>query len=140
MKLELDGKVAVVTGASKGIGFAVTRALTNEGAHVVAGARGASPELATLAETAKVEIVTVDLSTPDGPGELVASALEHGGIDILINNVGAVSPRLGGFLSITDDDWLQSLNLNLMAPCARPGRCCRQWSNRVMALSSQPVR
>ncbi len=43
MKLELDGKVAVVTGASKGIGLAVTRALTNEGVHVVAGPGGPLP-------------------------------------------------------------------------------------------------
>jgi NAD(P)-dependent dehydrogenase (short-subunit alcohol dehydrogenase family) len=115
MKLELDGKVAVVTGASKGIGLATTRALTYEGVHVVAGARESTAELDSLVGMGLVEPVTVDLSTSSGPGDLVAVALEHGRIDILINNVGAVTPRLGGFLSITDDDWSHSLNLNLMA-------------------------
>jgi len=52
---------------------------------------------------------------PRGPHDLVAAALEHGRLDILVNNVGAVTPRLGGFLSVTDDDWLFSLMLNLLA-------------------------
>ena len=52
---------------------------------------------------------------PPDPADLAAAALAHGRIDILINNVGAARPRLGGFLSITDEDWAASLNLNLMA-------------------------
>jgi NAD(P)-dependent dehydrogenase (short-subunit alcohol dehydrogenase family) len=115
VKLDLDGKVAVVTGASKGIGLAVTRVLADEGVHVVAGARRGSDHLKALVDTGMVEAVAVDLSTPSGPADLVEVALEHGRIDILINNVGAGTPRLGGFLSITDDDWLLSLTLNLMA-------------------------
>ena len=59
--------------------------------------------------------VSVDLSTADGPAELVASALEDGPLDVLVNNVGAVTPRLDGFLSVTDDQWLQSLTLGFMA-------------------------
>jgi NAD(P)-dependent dehydrogenase (short-subunit alcohol dehydrogenase family) len=59
--------------------------------------------------------VEVDLSTASGPTDLAALALEHGRIDILVNNVGAVAPRLGGFLAVTDDQWLYTLNLNLMA-------------------------
>ena len=116
MQLGLEGKVAVVTGASRGIGLAATRALTDEGAHVVAGARKSTPELEALVGAGSVESVAVDLSTPSGPADLVAvAALAHGRIDILVNNVGAAQPRLGGFLSITDEDWAASLNLNLMA-------------------------
>jgi NAD(P)-dependent dehydrogenase (short-subunit alcohol dehydrogenase family) len=115
MKLGLDGKLAVVTGASAGIGLAVTRALTNEGVHVVAGARKSSTELDLLVSTGVVQLVPVDLSTPSGPVDLAATALAHGRIDILINNVGAARPRLGGFLSITDEDWDSSIALNLMA-------------------------
>lgn len=115
MQLGLEGKVAVVTGASRGIGLAVTRALTSEGAHVVAGARTSSAELDALVGTGTAESVAVDLSTPSGPADLAAAALAHGKIDILINNVGAAHPRLGGFLTITDEDWTASLNLNLMA-------------------------
>ena len=115
MKLGLEGKVAVVTGASTGIGLAVTRALANEGVHVVAGARKSSAELDVLVATGVVQSVPVDLSTPSGPVDLAAVALEHGRIDILVNNVGAARPRLGGFLSITDEDWAFSMALNLMA-------------------------
>lgn len=111
----LKDKVAVVTGASVGIGLAVTQALANEGAHVVAGARKSSPELDALVGTGVVQSVKVDLATPSGPGDLASVALEHGHIDILVNNVGAARPRLGGFLSITDEDWAFSMALNLMA-------------------------
>jgi len=113
MDLGIQGKVAVVTGASKGIGLAVTRGLVEEGAHVVAGARTSSPELETLVHEGSVQMVPVDLSEPGGPATLVAAAGDR--IDILINNVGAAHPRLGGFLSVTDEEWLTTLNLDLMA-------------------------
>jgi NAD(P)-dependent dehydrogenase (short-subunit alcohol dehydrogenase family) len=113
--LGLYGKVAVVTGASKGIGLAITRALAAEGVRVVAGARTIASELAALAAGGMVHPWAVDLSTPDGPRELVARTDEYGGLDILVNNVGSVTPRLAGFLSVTDDQWWTSLNLNLMA-------------------------
>ena len=115
MQLGLEGKVAIVTGASRGIGLAVTQALASEGAHVVAGARTSSAELDALVGSGAVESVAVDLATPSGPADLAAAALAHGRIDILVNNVGAAQIRLDGFLSITDDDWAASLNLNLMA-------------------------
>jgi len=115
VELGLRGKVAVVTGASKGIGLAVTKALVGEGVRVVAGARDVGGELATLAGSGAVRPVAVDLSTADGPQALVAQSGEYGGLDILVNNVGAVALRLGGFLSVTDDEWSASLNLTFMA-------------------------
>jgi NAD(P)-dependent dehydrogenase (short-subunit alcohol dehydrogenase family) len=116
MDLQLSGRVAVVTGASKGIGLAVTRALVGAGAVVVAGARVITDELVTLAEDGSVRPVPVDLATPDGPGQLVDVAVSaFGGVDVLVNNVGAVRPRLGGFLSVTDDDWLTALTINFLA-------------------------
>lgn len=112
MDLGLQDKVAVVTGASKGIGLAVARLLAAEGAHVVGGARSAG----ALAGLDRVTAVEVDLSSPDGPAELVARARdEHGRIDVLVNNVGAVRPRLDGFLTITDDDLQRSLELNYVS-------------------------
>src|SRR3954469_13776053 len=72
--LGLKGKVAVVTGASKGIGLAIVRALAEEGVEVVAGALTSSRELDDLAASAPVRVLTVDLSTPDGPGRLVDAA------------------------------------------------------------------
>ena len=109
MDLELDGKVAVVTGASKGIGLAVARELAAEGARVVAGARTVD----SLQDLDGVAAVAVDLGRPDGPGRLVAEALErHGRVDVLVNNVGAVRIRLDGFLGTSDDEFEWALQLN----------------------------
>ncbi|MFB7677158.1 oxidoreductase [Kitasatospora purpeofusca] len=114
MDLHLAGKVAVVTGASKGIGLAVTRALAAEGVHVVAVARSTPGALTDLAPQAHP--VSADLTTADGPAAAVEEAVSvFGGLDILVNNVGAVRPRPAGFLSVTDDDWIQGLTINLLA-------------------------
>jgi NAD(P)-dependent dehydrogenase (short-subunit alcohol dehydrogenase family) len=115
VEIGVAGKHAIVTGASKGIGLAITQALVREGAYVTAGARESSPELDELSDASEVQSVTVDLSSPTGPDELVAAALGHAPVDILINNVGAVTPRLEGFLAITDEQWAHSLTLNLLA-------------------------
>jgi NAD(P)-dependent dehydrogenase (short-subunit alcohol dehydrogenase family) len=115
MDLELAGRTALVTGASKGIGLAIARALAGEGVTVVAGALTGSSELDELAGSADVRVVSVDLTTPGGPGELVAAAAELGGIDIVVNNVGAVRPRLQGFAALTDEDWDWALTINFLA-------------------------
>jgi len=115
MEIGVAGKHAVVTGASKGIGLAITQALVREGAYVTAGARESSPELDQMSDASAGQSITVDLSSPTGPDELVAAALAHAPVEILINNVGAVTPRLDGFLAITDDQWAHSLTLNLLA-------------------------
>ena len=112
MELGLGGKVAVVTGASKGIGLAVTRMLAAEGALVIAGARSTD----TLAGIERVSAVAVDLVQADGPELLVARAIEqHGHVDVLVNNVGGVKLRLDGFLQTSDADFEASLQLNFFA-------------------------
>lgn len=121
MDLKLSGKTAVVTGASKGIGLAVTRALAAAGAHVVAGARTRGEALRVLEEDGRVSFVPVDLSRPDSAEELVAAAVHRGGIDVLVNNVGAVAVRPGGFAGITDEQWRASWELNVMG-IVRPTR------------------
>ena len=115
MDLRLKGKVAVVTGASKGIGLAVTKAFVAEGALVIAGARDVGSELRSLADGGAVDAVSIDLATANGPQALVAQAHKRGGLDIVVNNVGAVALRLEGFSSVTDDQWMSSFNLNFMA-------------------------
>src|SRR5690348_12113860 len=116
MDLHLAGKVAVVTGASKGIGLAITRSLAAEGVRVVAGAMNGSAELDILADQKGVHPVLVDLTTPHGPATLIAEGLSRfDAIDILINNVGAVRPRLQGFLAVTDEDWNWAMTINFFA-------------------------
>jgi NAD(P)-dependent dehydrogenase (short-subunit alcohol dehydrogenase family) len=116
MDMQLTGRTAVVTGASRGIGLAVTRALLAEGVRVVAGAREITAELSALAAEGEVSAVEVDLTTPTGPADLIAAAVgAHGGVDILVNNVGAVRPRTAGFLAVTDDDWDATLAVNFLA-------------------------
>lgn len=121
MDLHLSGKTAVVTGASKGIGFAVTKALIDAGAHVVAGSRTRGEGLAALEQTGQVSFVAVDLSRPDAADKLVSAAAHRGGIDVLVNNVGAVTVRPGGFAGITDEQWQESWDLNVMGT-VRPTR------------------
>jgi NAD(P)-dependent dehydrogenase (short-subunit alcohol dehydrogenase family) len=112
MDLHLTGKVAVVTGASKGIGLAVVEALVGEGALVVAGARSTS----SLEGIDGVTAVAVDLASPDGPAALVARAIEvHGRVDVLVNNVGAVRLRLEGFLGTSDDEFAWAMQMNFFA-------------------------
>jgi NAD(P)-dependent dehydrogenase (short-subunit alcohol dehydrogenase family) len=109
MDLMLDGKVAVVTGASRGIGLAVTRALVNEGSFVVAGARTTS----ALFDIGQVTAVAIDLADPTAPAQLVQRALDdYGRIDVLVNNVGAVRLRLTGFLNTTDADFEWAMHMN----------------------------
>jgi len=120
MDQELAGKVVVVTGASRGIGLAIVRALAAEGAVVVAGVRSSNAELESVG--GDVQIVTGDLATADGPGLLIDAAVAaHGRLDVLVNNIGGVRPRLDGFASVTDEDWLWAFATNLM-PAVRATR------------------
>src|ERR1700722_18146218 len=109
MDLGLAGKVAVVTGANKGIGFAVTQALLAEGAQVVAGSRSTE----NLDGLERVIAVPVNLVLADGPARLVQRAIdEHGRLDVLVNNVGAVRIRTDGFLGTSDEEFEWALQLN----------------------------
>jgi NAD(P)-dependent dehydrogenase (short-subunit alcohol dehydrogenase family) len=110
--LELSEKVAVVTGASKGIGLAIVRSLASEGAHVIAGALTVD----SLHGMERVSAMEVDLVEPGGSERLVAEATaRHGSVDILVNNVGGVRLRVDGFLSVSDEDFERSLQLNFFA-------------------------
>jgi NAD(P)-dependent dehydrogenase (short-subunit alcohol dehydrogenase family) len=109
MDLQLAGKIAVVTGASKGIGLAVTRALLEEGAVVVAGARNTEG----LDRMERVTALALDLSAPEAPAQLIQHAVDkHGRIDVLVNNVGAVRLRLQGFLGTSDDEFEWAMKMN----------------------------
>jgi NAD(P)-dependent dehydrogenase (short-subunit alcohol dehydrogenase family) len=114
MDLGLQGKIAVVTGGSRGMGLATVRALVDEGVKVVAGARSRGADLEALGEA--VTPVSVDLSTPDGPGALVQRAIdEHGGLDLLVNNVGGADVNFGPPHELTDELWSRTIDLNFLS-------------------------
>jgi NAD(P)-dependent dehydrogenase (short-subunit alcohol dehydrogenase family) len=128
MELELEGKVAVITGAGKGIGLATVRALVREGALVVAGSRSATPELTALSEESGVHVELLDLASATGAGVLVDAAIaKHGRIDVLVNNLGATKPR-GGFLNVSDEDWQRSIEVNFFSAV----RACRAALPRLL--------
>ncbi len=106
---EFEGRRALVTGGSRGIGAAIAQRLLDSGATVVTTARSRTedtPEKSTF--------VTADIRSVSGVEELVDKALAVlGGLDILVNNAGAAQVHLDG--NISDDEWLDSLNVNFLS-------------------------
>jgi NAD(P)-dependent dehydrogenase (short-subunit alcohol dehydrogenase family) len=137
MDLELADKVAVVTGANKGIGFAVTQALLGEGAYVVAG----SLSTKNLDGLDRVVAMPVNLAAADGPALLVQRAIEeHGRLDVLVNNVGAVRIRVEGFLGTSDEEFEWAMQMNffagLRATRAALGPMFEQGSGSIVNVAS----
>jgi NAD(P)-dependent dehydrogenase (short-subunit alcohol dehydrogenase family) len=120
--LRLNDTLAVVTGASRGIGLAAAGALLDEGATVIGVARTPTDESRALEASAGFRFHPADLSDAagiarfrdelGGADELTGAG---GRVGILVNNVGSAPPRPGGFASITDDDWLRTYELNALA-------------------------
>ena len=114
----LAGKIAIVTGASRGIGRAIALRLAQDGATLVLASR-TEGDLAKVASEIKsrggnATCVAKDLRIPEAPAALVKSALDaHGAIDIVVNNAGAT--KRGDFFELTDADWSDGFALKLMA-------------------------
>ena len=113
MDLGLAGRTVVVTGAGKGIGLATVRALLDEGALVVAGSRSANDDTRALEAREGFAFVEVDLGSADGPKRLIDAAGSE--IHAIVNNVGSAPVRPEGFASISDEDWLGTFTLNVLA-------------------------
>jgi NAD(P)-dependent dehydrogenase (short-subunit alcohol dehydrogenase family) len=112
MKLNLNSKRAVVTGASQRIGLATVEALVREGAEVVGVARTITPE---LKETGAIP-VPADLSTVDGIDVVMRQALDElGGVDLLANDVGGADPAGMGFLEAHHDERQTFFPLNVLS-------------------------
>src|SRR4051812_45028383 len=120
--MDFSGKVALVTGASRGIGAAVAKTLAVHGAIVLAGARGHNADWTAGEITAtggKAEAVELDVTTPASVESVVAAALaKHGRIDILVNNAGIARDQL--MLRMKRDDWdaVMATNLTGAFTCA----------------------
>lgn len=113
MDLGLEGRVAIVTGASRGIGRAVVDRLTAEGCEVLAVSRSGGDGPGDLAS---------DVTDPDASGEVVRACLERfGRLDVLVNNVGGAEPV--PFDDLTDDHWQQAFELNFFS-AVRMARAC----------------
>ena len=115
MKLALDGKVALVTGANRGIGAAIALELAREGMHLCLVARD-SQKLESVAGSLRrahninVQVLSSDLRDPAAPGQAVAAAVgRFGRLDLLVNNAGAT--KRADFFTLTDEDWADGFAL-----------------------------
>jgi NAD(P)-dependent dehydrogenase (short-subunit alcohol dehydrogenase family) len=109
---ELSGKIALVTGGTKGAGKAIAERLLQAGATVIITARNA-PEAAN----SKLHFIPADLSKQEGTQKVISEVLsKHGRLDILVNNLGSSETPAGGFASLSDKDWESTLQANLLAP------------------------
>src|SRR5215208_4401128 len=115
MDLLLSNKVAIVTGASRGIGKAIAETLSTEGMNVVLVARSHA-ELESLARSLSNDslVQAIDLRSPQAAGEVVAATVEKfGRLDLLVNNAGAT--KRGDFFTLTDEEWQDGLALKFYA-------------------------
>ncbi|WP_423821079.1 SDR family oxidoreductase [Salinisphaera sp. SPP-AMP-43] len=130
MKIELNGKTALITGSTGGIGLAIGKGLAESGATVVLNGRkrervdAAIADLKAAVPNADVRGVTADLGTADGCNEVVEA---EPNVDILVNNVGLFGPH--DFFDVPDDTWQQFFDVNVMSGV----RLSRAYAPRMQA-------
>ncbi|WP_140937303.1 SDR family oxidoreductase [Sphingobacterium lumbrici] len=109
---ELSGKIALVTGGTKGTGKAIAERLLNAGATVIITARN-KPEQ----PNEQLHFISADLSKSAGTQKVANEVLQKfGRLDILVNNLGGSETKGGGFAVLSDEDWEHSIQTNLLAP------------------------
>ena len=148
MDLGIRAKVALVTGASEGLGFATARALATEGARLAMAARR-EDRLRSAAEeirsTTGAEVISVaaDVSVPDQASRLVEEVGEKlGPVEILVANAGG--PKPGHFADLSWDDWVRAFQqvvgtVHHLAFAVLPGMRARGWG-RIVSIQSMSVR
>jgi 3-oxoacyl-[acyl-carrier protein] reductase len=142
MDMGITDRVALVTGASRGLGFAAAKALRAEGCRVAICGRDAQRLADAAAQLDAVRIVA-DMSDPDGPARVVYDTVEAlGPVEILVANAGGPTP--GGFLAVDEADWERALQQNLMGTvrlirAVLPSMRERGWG-RIITITSRTVR
>jgi NAD(P)-dependent dehydrogenase (short-subunit alcohol dehydrogenase family) len=142
MDLKLAGKVALVTGSTAGIGFAIARSLASEGAHVYLNGRtqqrvnAALAAIRSQAPASKLDGLVADFSGSAG-AEAVIAKLPL--VDVLVNNVGIFEPK--PFAEITDADWYRFFEVNVMSGVRLSrhylaGMLQKNWG-RILFISSE---
>ena len=112
MILKLEGKVALVTGSTQGIGQAIAIRLSEEGAKVVINYRSSSERAEETLKQVQGYGIEADLGIVDDVRRLIAESIEHyGQLDILVNNAGI--EKRGSFLDVTESDYDEVLNVNM---------------------------
>jgi 3-oxoacyl-[acyl-carrier protein] reductase len=112
----LNGKVALVTGASRGIGAAIAEVLARDGAHVVGlDVPAQAAELDAVTGPLNGSSLTVDITALSAPGQIAEHLLEHhGGVDVVVHNAGVTRDKTLG--RMTDELWEMVIGINLTAP------------------------
>jgi NAD(P)-dependent dehydrogenase (short-subunit alcohol dehydrogenase family) len=142
MDFQLEGKLALVTGSTAGIGLAIASDLAGEGSSVIVNGRskervtGAVEQIRRKHRDAKLHEFAGDLSTPVAAGQVASRFPE---VDILINNLGRYEPK--PFAELTDQDWMSTIETNFMSGvrlCRHylPGMKARNWG-RIIFISSE---
>jgi NAD(P)-dependent dehydrogenase (short-subunit alcohol dehydrogenase family) len=145
MQIALNGRAALITGGSKGLGLAMAKAFAEAGGHVAIIARGAEAlaraeaEIREAAPAAKVAAIAADIRTPEGCAQAYAGAVRAlGQVDILVNNAG--TSQRGPFLEVSDALWQDDLDLKLFAAIrlsrlALPSMRERKWGRIINVLN-----
>jgi len=144
MEISLKNRIAIVTGASKGLGYAIAQRFVQSGADVVIAARSEAPlqqAAASLSEggSSRVHAVACDVATAEGVQRLYDAAMQaYGRVDIVVNNAGVSAAR--PFAEVSDEDWQADLDLKLFAAIrltrlAWPQMKERRWGRVINVLN-----
>jgi NAD(P)-dependent dehydrogenase (short-subunit alcohol dehydrogenase family) len=142
MNLQLEGKLALVSGSTAGIGYAIAESLANEGAHVIVNGRTASRvddalrKLRNAGVRGRVEGFAADLGTSDGVSQITS---KFPNVEILVNNLGIFEPK--SFEQISDADWFRFFEVNVLSGVRLsryylPRMITRAWG-RIVFISSE---